>query len=162
MKLCSFHSLLDWSRQKLWLGEVALWFSGRTTRGSGSACWSFPKNVVPLPTCASQRLWEPHPLGKHPVTKNPNCWRLYSRQEVAPSYEQPTYETTHVVCNRSPAFTVQESLSLLETVTWKVTFIITESSRRLALTHGRSPGIGEWLLPGNISLYRLVPQLNQA
>lgn len=109
---------------------------------------ALPAHLSPKTWCHCQLpgvpvLWEPQPLGKHPVTKNPDCWHLYSRQEAAPSYERPTYETTHAVCNHSPALAVQGSLSLLETVTWKVTFTLTESSRRLALTHGRSPGTGD-------------------
>ena len=48
-----------------------------------------------------------------------------------PLFVQPTYETSHVVCNHPPAFTVRGSLSLLETVIAKMTFILTESSRLL-------------------------------
>lgn len=48
-----------------------------------------------------------------------------------PLFVQPTHETSHVVCNHPPAFTVRGSLSLLETVIAKMTFILTESSRPL-------------------------------
>jgi len=46
-------------------------------------------------------------------------------------FSQPTYETSHVVRNHPPTFTVRRSLSLLETVIANVNFVFTESARPL-------------------------------
>lgn len=46
-------------------------------------------------------------------------------------FSQPTYETSHIVHNHPPTFTVRGSLSLLETVIANVNYIFTESSRLL-------------------------------
>lgn len=48
-----------------------------------------------------------------------------------PVFSQPTYETSYVVPNHPPTFTLRGSLSLLETVIANVNFIFTESGRLL-------------------------------
>lgn len=127
-----FLGLLDGSRQMVWLGEVALWFSGRTT----------PSFILCLLIFPPITQWHCRGTGAPVLCENLTHCAVTQLLKILIAgiciqgrrrslFVQPTYETSHIVCNHPPAFTVRGSLSLLETVIAKMTFILTESSRLL-------------------------------